>query len=180
METAKSTYEEILDADGGLIDYVGIIEEMMDARQHHDDAREHFPDDIKRSLELDFIAIKGGRLTGQTLAIKELAIEEGDLILTSISPDFCPFRNGPLHADHKALIVTVAHSLRGEIRCNTQVLKAREKAGELIQDFPEGFVPKRIFLDDGSYMMEKFADARTIFRWARARFNAHPLLISIG
>lgn len=178
METAESKYIAILEQNDNLVDYVEIVEDIIARRDGVFKARSQMPDTLSTALEFDLIQVKGFRQSGHTLAIQTMAGKDDLVFLRDTALQSAYMDSGVRNPE--AVVIVPTYSAFGELRANSKVLKRRMESGEMRIDLPEGFKPKRIFVDDATHVFKENYDARSLIRWARARFGTSPIIIGLG
>ncbi|QVD49211.1 hypothetical protein LUCX_141 [Xanthomonas phage vB_XciM_LucasX] len=182
--SAKRTYQQIVDESVKVVDYVAMFEMMLKHREMHQRWLENHSDaqtNITQLLDFNFYQITGPRQTGKTLAIQAMATEPTDLVFVLDEYRRANFRHRTPNPESPALVVGTHLGLKNEMRSNFERISALRLEGKLhTHCIPEGFIPKRIFVDDATLTFESYYDPRTIFRWARARFQHDPIIIAVG
>lgn len=178
METAESKYLDILEANDSLVDYVEVVDDIIARREGALQYRNQLPDTLSTALEFDLIQVKGLRQSGHTLAILEMA-GEGDLVFIPNTGLLQMYMENSLR-NPAAVVVVPTYSAYGDLRAKPEVIKKRLASGEARIVLPDGFIPKRIFVDDATHTFKENYDARSLIRWARARFNVSPIIIGLG
>lgn len=179
-----SKYELILMASPVTINYVEMIqkfEALREQRRIH--SPQYFSDDAygspwNRGVECDFIRLHGGRQTGATLAIHEMATQATDLIFIKDLMRIKAFQERQYH--HSDAVFAIPNqALYREIKSSENALRVMKMTDSFHPAIPAGTVPKRIFIDDSSVYFDKCFTPKEFFRWLHFRFGTDPLVIAL-
>lgn len=183
METTErkypSKYELLVKSHMGLVDYVSIINVLLNARRTRQWAKESGGfGPLEAAIEFDLIQVHGARQTGRTLAIHEMATLPTDLILLKDLMTIKTFQNLQYH--HSDAVIARPHrTLLKEWRASPEEIYRLKETGDLFPVGSADFVPERIFINDAYYHFKGTASARSIFRWAQARYGTTPVIIAL-
>lgn len=179
-----SKYELILMASSGAVNYVEMIQKFEALRERR---RKRFPEYYdentfattwSRGVECDFIRINGGRQTGATLAIHEMATRPTDLIFIKDLVRIATFKDRQYqHSD--AVFAQPNQNLYREINAAEHELKLLKTIDGFHPAIPAGIKPERIFIDDSVVYFDKTFTPKNFFRWAHIRFGTDPLVIAL-
>lgn len=172
-------YKSLLISNPDLVNYVEIIDRLLLAREQRSHLKKtngYGP--LEGSIEVDLIQIHGPTQTGKTLAILEMATQPTDLIILKDLASIERFRERQ-RSDSAALIAPPRLTIWQEMRCNPETILRKRMYGNLANIGEPAFVPDRIFVDDSFYFFANNADARSIFRWAKARYDGSPAIIAL-
>ncbi len=183
METTErkypSKYELLLKSQVGLVDYVSIVNTLLNARRIRQCAKENGGyGPYEAAIEFDLIHVHGARQTGRTLAIHEMATLSTDLIIFQDVTMINSFKDRQYHPS-EAVFARPHRTLQKEWRSNPEDIRTLKETGKLFPVGPEDFVPERIFISDAYYHFKNTADARSMFRWAQARYGVTPAIIAL-
>lgn len=174
-----SKYELLLKSHMGLVDYVTIVNTLLNARRQRQQAKINSGcGPLEAGIEYDLIQVHGPRQTGRTLAIHELATQPTDLIIIKDLGQIRMFKDRQYqHSD--AVFASPHRKLHAEYRANPEEIQRLKAEGKLFPVGDADFVPERIFISDSYYHFRGTADARSMFRWTQARYGVTPAIIAL-